>query len=79
MDTFNVIAIVIILAATFIELPLIISHTRDKNLVRDTKSNILLGIIYFLTDLFVNTIAFSFFRYVIIIRFSNLNCPGGYG
>jgi len=61
MDTFKVVGIGIILAATCIELPLIISYTRDKNLVKDTKSNILLGIIYFLTDLLIKTIVFGVF------------------
>src|SRR5664279_2028745 len=61
MHTFNVIGIAVILAATFIELPIIISSTGDKNLVKDVKSNILLGIVYFLTDLLVKTMAFGVF------------------
>src|ERR1700712_4387762 len=61
MDTFNVVGVGIILAATFIELPLVISQSRDKNLAQDTKSNILLGIIYVLADLPVRTIAFGVF------------------
>jgi sterol desaturase/sphingolipid hydroxylase (fatty acid hydroxylase superfamily) len=61
METFKIVGIGIILVATCIELPLIISYTRDKNLVKDTKSNILLGIVYFLTDLLVKTIVFGVF------------------
>jgi len=61
MDAFKVVGIGIILAATCVELPVIISYTRDKNLVRDAKSNILLGIVYFLTDLLVKTIVFGVF------------------
>jgi hypothetical protein len=61
MDTFNVVGIGIILVATLFELTVVISHTRDKNLVKDAKSNILLGIVYFLTDLLVKTAAFGVF------------------
>lgn len=61
MDTVNVVGIGIILVATLIELTVVISHTGDKNLVKDAKSNILLGVVYFLTDLLVKTAAFGVF------------------
>jgi len=61
MDTFTVVGLGIILAATVIELAIVIPGARDQNLVRDAKSNILLGVIYFGTDLLVKVMAFAVF------------------
>ena len=61
MPTFNVVGIGLILTATVIDLTFVIFHTPDKNLIKDAKSNILLGILYFLNDLLVKAIAFSIF------------------
>ena len=61
MISLNVVGIGLILAATVIELTFVVVHTHDKNLIKDAKSNILLGLLYFLNDLFIKAVAFSVF------------------
>lgn len=61
MSTLNLIGIGIIIGATIIELIFVIYQAHDENLIKDAKSNILLGVLYFTTDLFINSIAFSVF------------------
>ena len=63
MSTLNLIAIGIIISATIVELIFVIYQAHDKNLVKDAKSNILLGVMYFVNDLFMNSIAFSVFSF----------------
>lgn len=57
----NVVGIGLIITTTVIELIFVIFPAHDKKMIRDAKSNILLGIVYFLIDLLVKTMAFGVF------------------
>jgi len=61
MSTLNIIGICIIIGATIIELIFVIYQSHDKDLTKDAKSNILLGVLYFANDLLIKTIAFGVF------------------
>ena len=61
MSTLNIIGIGLIITATVIELIFVISHAPDKTLIKDAKSNILLGVLYFLNDLLIKSVAFTVF------------------
>src|SRR6187401_4698 len=61
MTTLTLIGIGLIIAATVLELIFVIIPTHDKKLITDARSNIVLGVIYFLTDLFIRSFAFGVF------------------
>jgi len=53
MNTLTLIVIGLIISATVLELIFVLIPTHDKKLITDARSNIVLGVIYFLTDLFI--------------------------
>jgi sterol desaturase/sphingolipid hydroxylase (fatty acid hydroxylase superfamily) len=61
MTSLTVVGISLIIAATVIEFIFVIFPTDDKKLIKDARSNILLGVIYFLTDLLIRSLAFGVF------------------
>jgi len=63
MVGFKEIGIGLMLTISVIELTLVLIHDRRKEVIKDMKANILLGILYLLSGLFVKGIAFGVFSF----------------
>jgi len=63
MVTFNIVGIGLMVTVSVIELTLVLIHDHRQEMLRDLKANILLGILYLLSGLFIKGVAFATFSF----------------